>query len=220
MQKLQILKNQLVIVLLVLTTTSCSTYRWKGVIHRPENDIRPKNIIPESIEISQDITRLNHFWIKNRSSDVVYVSFSDSVAEFEGQSYRLVSGTTKKIHSAMQSPDQPIAPNTVAEVSFYSDDELITSKLVNPKELVKYRIAFKSSENKAYAIYYSQDLTEIIEFTTPIAKSDKIACYITGIVYGGWCWFISPNENDKNKALNEANKLGADNKIKYLGKSF
>lgn len=41
----------------------------------------------------------------------------------------------------------------------------------------------------------------------PARDSDKILCYLTFWIYGGYCWFISPNEDSDRRALEKARGL-------------
>lgn len=41
----------------------------------------------------------------------------------------------------------------------------------------------------------------------PARDSDKIICYLTVWIYGGYCWFISPNEDSDRRALEKARGL-------------
>ena len=41
----------------------------------------------------------------------------------------------------------------------------------------------------------------------PAKDSDKFFCYLTFWIYGGYCWFISPNEDSDRRALEKARGL-------------
>ena len=56
-------------------------------------------------------------------------------------------------------------------------------------------------------------------FTTPVRSGPRWACYLTGIIYGGWCWFIRPQDEDRDAAKEKAQTiLGPAAAVEYLGR--
>ena len=54
---------------------------------------------------------------------------------------------------------------------------------------------------------------------TEASADDRVGCYLSFWIYGGWCWFVGPNESDKNTANQMASKmLNSTVKIEYLGR--
>src|SRR5690606_36657895 len=102
------------------------------------------------IEIDLNSLNRNHFTIKNKSKDVLFVDYSSSVAEVSNQSVRLISGETKMLHSDQSSPKIPIAPETSANISLYTDDEALSSILL--RKGAKYRIALTKSGETIYLV--------------------------------------------------------------------
>ena len=124
-------------------------------------------------------------------------------------SIRVVSGEARGSKLASIIPDRIIAAGTEAEVSFYnSNTEKDSSNF--EKINISYRI-----ENKRYKIVKYRPL----RFGNDIRKlgtvsylnlTDKILCYTTGIIYGGYCWFVkfgSPSDEDYEGAKKKAAKI-------------
>jgi hypothetical protein len=54
------------------------------------------------------------------------------------------------------------------------------------------------------------------------SQGQRTVCYLTGVFYGGYCWFVAPNEDSDRRALEKGNmiKSKSDEKIEveYLGR--
>jgi len=68
--------------------------------------------------------------------------------------------------------------------------------------------------------YDSVNLTcKGVLIVTEASGDDRIGCYLSFWIYGGWCWFVSPNEADKDLANHVARqKLNSSVKVEYLGR--
>ena len=202
----------LLAVFVTLTLSSCLSYRWEA--HKSEDSLAeretpegPADVVPKFVTITSIKSPANHFTITNHSTEVIYVSFKQSVVDFAGRSWRVISGDTIKLHSDRDSPDLPIAPKTFAVVSFYSDDRDTAARMVDGSALINYRIAVREGDKKTEtAILYGHNAPNklITLFTTKVGRTDRVACYITAIAYGGWCWFIQPNLEDYKIAEHKA----------------
>lgn len=213
-----------------LTFTSCLTYRWQA--HVPEDQlaspapkpVQPANQVPKFVKIEPMKSRGNHFMVSNLSQEMVYVSYKQSVVEFAGSSYRVVSGETRGINRDRDSPDTPIAPNTTAEVSFYTEDNTTSELMQKGSAAINYRVAIRKEDKKPkYAILHGTSADEKKEkellFTTESQGNNRLACYITGILYGGWCWFVHPTEEDHKIAEEKGkSKYGPQTTVEYQGR--
>lgn len=53
------------------------------------------------------------------------------------------------------------------------------------------------------------------------SDANKVACYLTVWMYGGWCWFIRPNSESDERAVEKANAIKNVNDkvdVRYLGR--
>ncbi len=54
-------------------------------------------------------------------------------------------------------------------------------------------------------------------YVTRAGTADRVMCYVTGLFYGGWCWFIRPGEDDLGLVTEKARaELGDRVEVKYL----
>lgn len=56
------------------------------------------------------------------------------------------------------------------------------------------------------------------------SQGHKMACYLTAIFYGGYCWFLSPTEESEQRAKEKANNLpertkGSNVEVRYIGRN-
>jgi hypothetical protein len=195
--------------------TSCSTFRWRAEI----TDVSTgEPNVPQFVKIQPTKIR-NHFMVTNLTDKVVTVVYRQSVIQADGISLRVISGETRGINRDRDSPDVVIAPQTTAEISLYSEDSANSEKIIKGqfKEL-KFRIAVKLGDQ---AVQYAvMDGGKSNEFTTEISQNEKLWCYVTGIFYGGYCWLIKPDDEDRLAAQKKANELyqGRAKDIIYIGK--
>jgi len=64
-----------------------------------------------------------------------------------------------------------------------------------------------------------RQLCRDVRFTTSVGVGQKAACFLTAILYVGWCWFITPFEEDYMAAKKSAKmRLGADALVEYRGR--
>lgn len=218
------LMNKLLIMTLFASQllAGCLTYRWEASV--PENLLVAKSNDSSApkfakIEGVKDPTRRNHFQVTNESKKMISVSFKQSVIEIDGKSYRVLSGSTINMNRDRESPDTPIAPNTVAEVSFYPEDGIAKSIVINGTSEITYRIALRQDEGKPEYAILRQSKAVGGEFTTKVNDRDKWGCIITGIFYGGWCWFVKPNDEDRKQAEERGKDLyGPNAKISFVKK--
>ncbi|MBF0361972.1 MAG: hypothetical protein HQK49_13230 [Oligoflexia bacterium] len=189
-----------------------------------------KNNSKIKIELKQEIPA-NHFSITNNYNQPIRISYNESSLILGSESSRVVSGETKRIHSSLSVPDLIIPPNTTSKFSFYRSDTSVSdlSHLYS-----KMMIAIKIGEKTQY-YYHLRAPTEkpllkekslshepYAEFYTEIKSSDKTTCYVTAILWGGYCWFMKPDENDTKNAKEKFIKESGLNEnlfdLKYQGK--
>lgn len=216
------------ILLVAATTSGCLTYKWKVTeadlkVEAPIKEAA-KDQVPAFAEIKHFGKNANHFFVTNKSQEVIFVSYASSVAEVL-TSVRVISGETMGMHKDRDSPDTPIAPGSSAEVSFYSDDKLTSALMVDPGEATyTLRIALKGPGGKLdYAIMNCSGSGKKVDegpmVRTHAGAADQLACYLTGIIYGGWCWFVSPGDKDTDIAKKAAKeKYGDKAGIEYAGR--
>ena len=211
------------------------TYRWEAQVpvevtkkKSTPTKPRPKDVIPKFVTVEALAKHSeilgNRFSVKNTSDEMVYVSYKNSVIEFLGRSYRVISGETIGINKDRDSADTPIAPNSKASISLFTQDEIVSSQMDNPK-LFTYRIAFRREGKKTeYAVIYpdrpdrnDEPSNEVTTFTTEVATKDKLWCFATAVFYGGWCWFVAPRDTDILEAEKTGKNLfGPNTSIKFL----
>lgn len=230
-------QTKYLIFLTMLLFSSCMTYRWEAKVpvevttkKSTPTKPRPNNVIPKfvTVEALAKHSKIlgNRFSVKNNSDEMVYVSYKNSVIEFLGSSYRVISGETIGINKDRDSADTPIAPNSTADISLFTQDDIISSQMKTDPKLFTYRIAFRREGKKTeYAIIYpdrkddpSEDVTtDVNSFTTEVASKDKLLCFATAVFYGGWCWFIAPSDTDILEAEKTGKKLfGPNTTIRFL----
>jgi hypothetical protein len=182
----------------------------------------------------------NSFIFNNKSDATVFVSYKDSVADVSGTSHRVVSGTMRQLHADQSSPDTPIAARTKAEISFYMPDDKKVQDAIFAGNVFTLDVAIRKPGRPGFdhAVLRVQgqkppDFRKLCEdlgatysrsecaayFGTPISPGDRWGCYLTGILYGGWCWFVNPDESDYAAAKEIAvERLGPEASLDYRGK--
>ncbi len=219
------MKIVLILPILILTS-SCLTYRWEARLPdsvvdeieemKAENEkknsekrngyIELKGEFPRYLTVWQQRTYANQFLIKNTSKELVYVSYKSSVIVVAGTSHRVISGETIGMNRDRDSADTPIAPESTASISLFTPDDSISNLLRSGAEGVTYKVAIRKTNNSSDFITIIPKRAEIlnlvsknldgVQFTTKAGSWDRIGCYVTGIMYGGWCWLVSPREED------------------------
>jgi hypothetical protein len=157
--------------------------------------LQKQNEIPSGIEIERS-DFANHFLIRNNRNTDIFVEYEKSSMQFIDRSYRVVSGETRKIDSAQAVPDRIIAAGTNSEVSFYRADDPSRSEL-----FTRLNISLKVDGKSYRAVKFKEadlDSREIgrVGQVQYINNTDKYLCYATGILYGGYCWFIGDAETE------------------------
>ncbi len=202
-------------VLVLLTSFSCTTYRWQAELPEVVDAARK---VPKFVKIDSTARR-NHFKVTNLTDDMVTVSYRQSVIQVGDSSLRAISGETRGINTDRDSPDIVIAPRTASEISLYSEDSDKSQKIVRGTlRDVKFRIAMKLADKPMeYAIISGEPSNE---FTTEASQHEKMFCYLTGLFYGGYCWFIRPSEDDRAEAKRRAEEIFNTKvkEIRYLGR--
>ena len=216
--------------------SGCLAYKWKVFFPAPEKVVGPKKsslkiikaIEGLSIELESEY-KANHFVFKNNTDDILFVDFSSSVAtpiSWAWTSIRLVSGKTKNLNRDRVSPAEPLAPGTMAEISFYSSDKRDDLRLA---KFARFRVAVRSKsldgelkivEFESSARLRAKRISPGFRsktIVTPVSSGDKWGCYITAIFYGGWCWLIESGPEDEEIALEKAKeKYGEKATVRFL----
>jgi hypothetical protein len=173
-------------------------------------ELRAQNEIPSGIEIERvndDILMANHFLIRNRTNNDIFVEYEKSSMQFLDRSYRVVSGETRKIDSAKTVPDRIIAAGTSAEVSFYRADDTTSSALFE-----RLNISIRMNEKSYRAVKFQERIVDSKDVSSVgkvsyINSTDGNLCLFTFWLYGGYCWFIGDaEEEDIEGARKEAAK--------------
>ena len=203
----------------VLFLSSCSHYKWKYEedLEKSSNKIVLSKV-PKYIDIEQD-GLVNHFTIKNNSSETLYIVFKDSHASYLGTTYRLISGETTGRNVDRASPDEPIASKTKSEISFYTPGNIEHTWRKDSINPVKFEISVRKGSSELDKIIIESYGKFVGEFETDISSSDRFWCMYTGWMYGGYCWFVKPDESEIEAAKNIARKKFGENVvIEYVGK--
>ena len=188
---------------LAFNLEGCLTYRWR--VEEPTlTTAPPKPDQPALIEtpaVYGSRAGFGDFRIENRSTGVVYASPDRSMMEYAGRSYRLITGERRVINSDLPAPDVPIAPGSSILLGLYPADGSPIYRGVD----VRYRIAISDGTSLSYLVIdtWNAPIQEDVTVATRASAGDRWGCYITGILYGGWCWFVAPDEDDE-KAAKEA----------------
>jgi hypothetical protein len=196
----------------------CLRYEWRVTTVRPAADSDP--VAPVTMDVPSGVTlrrseqRANHFLIENKSNAMLFVSHRESAVEIDGVSLRVIPGTQLRIRADQDAPDTPIAPNTSAEVSFYTASPEANEFLAELGTAAQFRIAVRSASETRYAVVKPEGVV------TSAGMVDRLLCYVTGIAFGGWCWFVSPGEDDARSAAAKAAAIhgAAAADVEYLGR--
>lgn len=210
------------IAIVMMLSQGCLTYKWDVDVDDPSrvpvNDPVFEVVSqPKKVKIYGTSQKRNHFKVTNNSDGPIFVVYKESFAQLNGSSLRVVSGDTRKINSDQASPDQPVAPGSSAEVSFYTSDSLTNQLLYGGG--ATFSIAIKAGGNTNYAKVktFTKPQTEVKEsITTEVSAKDRLLCYTTGIIYGGWCWFIKPQDSDREEAMEKAKSIYSNQNRKVL----
>ncbi len=191
-----------VFVILVLLLLSCSPYRWSASITEKTNVAIPKLDPIEgdgyrirSVEY-EGLTEDEEYFlvsvvIENTGSDDIFLLFNELAFVYEGQVYRAFNANVKKIVSDLQIPNQVIPSQTIYNaVIAVESTEFIGEK----------------SKKSGFS-----DIT----VETPIDPEEQAACYITAMLYGGYCWFLwEPSQ----KYYDRAEAMVAEKQAEWLPK--
>ena len=166
------------------------------------------------------------FIVENKHDKPVYIKYENSAisSTILNRTWRVVSGETRKIHSGLAVPDQIIVPGSKAEFSIFPATDEFAATIAED-----FSIAFKKEDsNEIERILIHVQKKKVNErhskedILIPVSDGKKTMCYLTGIVWGGYCWFISPTEEEDKLAREKAEKLkkpGTDVEVKYIGRT-
>lgn len=228
-----------------LFSSGCLTYKWNAVLvdnvakSSDPTAGNPKNELPTYLHVTYSPGNPNEFLFLNKSKESIAVSYKDSVAEIVGQSYRVVPGTTRVLNADRDPPDTPIAPGTVARVSFYMPGSDLAQASLDAGLSYTFRVAIKRADKTDKAVIHDAPKGPVrdrclsvkgaryrvdthdcrLPFTSEAADRDRWLCYSTGIFSGGWCWFVKPTSDDTAAAQVTAKKLlGQEAAAAYIGR--
>lgn len=208
------------VALLLGTTPGCLSYRWQVHIAPPSFVPLPDDV-PPFVQVTRASNGGNYFAVTNVGHEPIFVSYRESIAEVGLQSIRVVSGDTRRMHNDMTPPDVPIAPGSTALVSFYDAEE--QHDLVTNGKEARFRIALRTTAgNIVYAVMQPKAAhPPASTFVTSASDGDKVACYVTAFLYGGWCWFVHPGDSDRiaaeERARSQFQGTAADH-VEYVGR--
>jgi len=169
-------------------------------------ELERKNFIPKGIEIDT-IDHSNHFLIHNRTNKDLFVEFEKSSIIKKNKSYRVVSGETRNRDVNLTVPNQIIAANSSAKVSFYISelradlsqtyDRIIISLQTNDRS---YRIERLGEINK-FPLDLEKEPDIYLGRISYLSKTEKYLCGFTFMFFGGFCWLIvNADESDFDAA--------------------
>jgi len=237
-------RNNIILALLLLAplNNGCLAYKWAVATEPVAEKIekKPLKVVekplkvlekPSYIHVDKSGDQPNHFKLKNTDKIMAFVDYNSSVVDSGGRSIQVVSGQTKVVHEDQGSIKTPIAPGTSVEVSFYPVDKSDT--LVLTVGIATYHIAIQRGSSIDYLVVEvtptkTERRTQYKEMTemrtqdkdktvvTRASAADRWGCYITSIVYGGWCWFVRPSSAERLDAERIAQtKFGATASVEY-----
>ena len=191
--------------------------------------------VPNYLKITP-IRHKNHFNILNSGTTPVFINFNRSILVMGGKSLRVTSGEASKMISKVVQPDQPIGPGTIAEVSFYTNDDLrnevikkhggfhLTVAVENEgiTNYVKFRVRLGQPPEKPSLKLQLRMKKEMEEWEegveewreewnknfvyTGFPRHHSFLCLLTLRFYGGWCWYTVFRDPTSEEKL-EALKL-------------
>ena len=95
---------------------------------------------------------------------------------------------------------------------------LLTSVLL--QGCLTFRYAVKEVETGNDGAAVTKKEIGVVRVEAP--QGQKTACYLTGWIYGGFCWFVGPNEDSERRAVEKANAIKSNPQAKveveYLGR--
>lgn len=168
--------------------------------------LEKKNKIPSGIRIETS-NYSNHFMIYNGMNEDLFIEFEKSSMVLGNESFRVVSGKTRKLDLNRLVPDKIIAAGTQAEVSFYSDEADSSHYLYYDKLNISFRVG-----NQRYRIEKFRELSATppnlqkrpdlyLGRVSYLSSLEEQLCGWTMIIYGGYCWFIGDaDESDFEEA--------------------
>lgn len=196
-----------VLVALGATGPGCLSYRWKAqrdAVEDPQAAVAGLRI--HSTKAPYE------FVAENTTDGVLFVSQQRSVLEQGDHSVAVTAGETRVMHTDLVQADLAIAPRSKAAFSLYP-----TSGNASWSGPWKFRVA--THDDRGGALTYVVVEVPQMAFTTNVSDSDRTWCYVTGILWGGWCWFISPEAEDTALAKKlAAERLGAGADLEFLGR--
>ena len=205
------LLSHVVLATVALAVQGCLTYRWRAV--DPNAPTMANAPASGPIAVSP-LVRPHKFRIDNASGGTVYVSPQRSTVSYYGNSRGLVSGDSLVVHADLTHADIPVAPGTSAEFSLYIPGEAM------PEAPLLFNVAvLDDASHVDHLVVHVDNGPAGVQFTTRASDGDRIACYITGILYGGWCWFAGPGAEAKQEAERIAKeRVGPAARVEYVGR--
>ena len=217
------------IFMLVLLTQGCLAHKWQvidsGVPDNTKEDKKPTFTIIDAIEgleIEPFSFPLNYFKIKNHTNLLVFIDHNSSVAELNEKSYRVVPKDTKTINSDRKSPRIPVGPGTSTDVGLIPLEGEVQHQVMYRG--ATFRIAIVKENQTQYITvltegFYKPEPNNYngATFITRANLIDRVGCYFTGLLYGGWCWFAHPKKTDYEKAEKFAqSEYGEHIQVKFI----
>jgi len=172
-----------------------------------ENSSIPKNITLETSDYP------NHLLLNNKSSEDLFVEFEKSSIIKNNLSYRVVSGETLNRNINLTVPDQIVAANSTAKISFYISELPTDSSYRYDKLIISFRVGNQRhrierfGELSKFPSNLEENPDTYLGRISYLNKTEKYLCGFTFWLFGGFCWFIlNADESDFHAAEEIAEK--------------
>lgn len=217
------LSIRVALLLSAVLSSGCFTYRYhvKGLRMAPgaETVPPPAGTTIDGATVARERDSTSRIIVTNKTDATIYVVFSESSLEFRGQTFRALPGAQRRIHSDMVAQDQPVAPHGRAVVDIFTPDDATNRELDRRPGAARYRIALRSGSERLGVVTLEPDSVFV-----ELARSWQVACYVTAVLYGGFCWVAwvaTPGDaEDRAAAELAARSFGAvEADVEYISRS-
>lgn len=162
--------------------------------------------------------------LQNRSDSDALVLWDSSSLAIAGQSYRVVNGATRTLHTQLVQPPLAIQPHTEAQVVVVAPDlPLPVPRAGGEFGRLRLRVAALGAEAPldVRLVVRQLPLQKPVLYDevhrVPVGTVHVALCAITSVFYGGWCWayLAMPFESHRMEVVKRS---GADIESRYGGR--
>lgn len=185
------------ILLLVAIFLSGCTFTFKATPGGKTPQYPPSQVKEGSVLVSPD-AMTGTTEITNQTEETIFLNFERSSMEFASQSFRVIPGDTRKMFANMAIPSRSIAPESTIKLYLFRSSmeaELIPTDRQVHNEFsniyTKLRLYFETDGGDPIKVLLGPNrLISKSETILVEKKGDRFLCILTGIFYGGSCWYM------------------------------